>query len=103
MRIAWILPILALPACVPTTDGTGTTPVAAIPAYVDEPDIDFTINCPAERYQRLVGRVLKEGDIRHRGETRVIPPNTAVSMDYVQSRLNVAISAESVVTSVYCG
>jgi hypothetical protein len=59
--------------------------------------------CGAEQLQYLVGqpaRVLET--MRFRGETRIIRPDTAVTMDFRAERLNIAISRAERISRVYC-
>ena len=35
--------------------------------------------------------------------TRIIPPGTAVTMDYIPDRLNLEVDDQGLITRVYCG
>lgn len=35
--------------------------------------------------------------------TRIIPPGTAVTMDYIPDRLNLEVDSQGQITRVYCG
>jgi len=59
--------------------------------------------CGADQLQYLVGQpasVLET--MRFRGETRIIRPDTAVTMDFRAERLNIDINAVERITRVYC-
>lgn len=59
--------------------------------------------CGAREMQALVGRpasVLET--MRFAGEVRIIPPGSAVTMDFRPDRLNIEIDAASRIARVYC-
>ena len=78
-------------ACVPQT-----APVDPLPPSADA--------CGAGPLQHLVGQ---KGPVIAPLElpagTRVIPPGTAVTMDYNPSRLNIDLNEADRITRVYCG
>lgn len=78
-------------ACVPQT-----APVDPLPPSADA--------CGAGPLQYLVGQkgpVLAPMELP--AGTRVIPPGTAVTMDYNPSRLNIDLNEADRITRVYCG
>jgi hypothetical protein len=85
------LGLLAMAACAPDT------PVDPMPPSIDEPA------CGAEGLQDLVGRsrqVLQT--MKFARETRIIGPDTAVTMDYRTDRLNIEYDKAGVITRVAC-
>lgn len=80
--------------------------VAAVPVEVP---VGGGGTCDASKVQSLVGQVLTEEMQRSALATsgsrslRVIPPNTAVTMDYRADRLNIETDAAGKVTGVKCG
>lgn len=80
--------------------------VAAVPVEVP---VGGGGSCDASQVQSLVVQVLTEELQRSALATsgsrslRVIPPNTAVTMDYRQDRLNIETDAGGKVTGVKCG
>ena len=92
---------LALAACATPP----SEPTTAPPADTEE----TAMTCDAEKGQWAVGKLADEalvakvkadtGSERH----RVIPPNTAVTMDYREDRVNIETDAENRVISVRCG
>ena len=104
MYRAMIFPtLLALSACAspPSTPiGTGSEPILVTP---DRP-VGAATKCQANQFQRLVG--LSHDDllrVRILGPVRVIRPGTAVTMDFVENRLNIELDETETVTRVYCG
>lgn len=80
--------------------------VAAVPVEVP---VGGGGRCDASKVQSLVGQVLTEEMQRSALATsgsrslRVIPPNTAVTTDYREDRLNIETDAAGKVTGVKCG
>lgn len=74
------------------------TAVAAVPAAAQED------SCGASGFQGLVGQ---SGEIARMLEldqpVRVIPPNTAVTMDYRPDRINFELDEEDRIAVVRCG
>lgn len=57
--------------------------------------------CGAASLQELVGQPVAGQSFE--GEHRIIPPNSAVTMDYRAERLNIATDATGKITRIYCG
>ncbi|MEQ9243448.1 I78 family peptidase inhibitor [Roseovarius indicus] len=71
---------------------------ACVPADGQE---DGAPSCGAEALQPLVGTPVAEHDFAE--GARIIPPGTAVTMDYRSDRLNVETDDAGVITRIYCG
>ena len=71
-----------------------------------EPPVMPDATCGAEYMQDRIG---KEAALFDFSETnldrpvRVIPPNSAVTMDYRADRLNVDLDAQGNITRIWCG
>lgn len=80
--------------------------VAAVPVEVP---VGGGGTCDASKVQGVMGQVLTEEMQRRALEAsgarslRVIPPNTAVTMDYRDDRLNIETDAAGKVIGVKCG
>lgn len=86
--------LLALAGCLPAAENAGETGPAA--AAQDA--------CGAVALQSLVGTSVGELDPATLPEPRrIIFPGQAVTMDYVEGRLNVEIGADDRVARVFCG
>ncbi len=95
-----ILLPLALPALLAACEvrGTGLPPLG-----VPEPD-PVADTCGATGFAYLVGQPKSAVDrMSFPAGTRVILPDTAVTMDYRAERLNILIDGNAVVERVYCG
>jgi len=57
--------------------------------------------CGADALQPLVGTPVGEHDFAD--GTRIIPPGTAVTMDFRSDRLNVETDEGGTITRIYCG
>lgn len=88
MKLALAL-LLALAAC---------TAVPEPPAGLPPADA-----CGAAALAGVVGRNVSEVALPEDRPLRVIPPGTAVTMDYSAARLNVETDADGRITRVYCG
>lgn len=69
-----------------------------------DPQVPPQTNCPAAELQDLVGQpasVLQT--MRFGSETRIIRPGTAVTMDFLENRLNISIDTKEKISRVYCG
>ena len=87
MRFATLVAVLAaLTACMPEEEA----------APVQEADA-----CGAAALQARVGTPVE--DHAFGGDTRIIPPGTAVTMDFRDDRLNVETDEDGVITRIYCG
>ena len=84
-------PFVALIACAPASD---VPPVDPLPPENA---------CGAERYQSLVGTAVDAAQFAGHDTVRIIPPGTAVTMDYRPTRLNVETDTAGVITRIYCG
>ena len=91
----YLIPLMALGGC-----------VAAVPVAVP---VEAGGRCDAAPVQGLVGQTLTEAmqaDALKRSRSRslrVIPPGTAVTMDFREDRLNIDVDAAGKVTGVKCG
>jgi hypothetical protein len=91
------LPVIALVAAC-EVQGTGLPPLG-----VPEPDAAAD-TCGATRFAYLVGQPMAVVDrTTFPSGTRIILPDTAVTMDFREERLNVLIDGNAVVERVYCG
>lgn len=80
---------------------TLTLSLAALGACVSgEPESDAP-GCGADALQSRVGTPVAQHDFAD--GTRIIPPGTAVTMDYRSDRLNVETDEDGVITRIYCG
>lgn len=61
-------------------------------------------SCSADAVQSLIGTNIAAVDTRPLARTvRVIPPNSAVTMDYNPQRLNIETDARGVIVRLSCG
>ncbi|MBH1974091.1 MAG: hypothetical protein I8H94_03340 [Rhodobacteraceae bacterium] len=76
--------------------------VAATPAPAPGP-VDLS-SCSSDAVQSLIGSNIASVDTRPLAKTvRIIPPNTAVTMDYNPQRLNIETDARGVIVRMTCG
>ncbi|MHA7876486.1 I78 family peptidase inhibitor [Roseivivax sp.] len=120
-RLAWLLPLL-LAACAPGGAAVGAPGVPGGDEVADggpgarpgvpggapgdglqEPGSPDADSCGAEGYRALVGSPLAAVTLPADLDARIIRPGDMVTMDYSESRLNIALDAEGVITRVYCG
>lgn len=74
---------------------TGCTAQTPIPAQS---------TCAAPQLQGLVGQPAATlQTMRFGSATRILRPGMAVTMDYLESRLNIEIGKTEVISRVYCG
>lgn len=95
MRHALVISALVLAGCVAQTPPETTLPPVPDPGPAA---------CGASGLQGLVGQpdsVLAA--MTFKGPVRVIPPGTAVTMDYSAERLNIATDGTGRITRVSCG
>jgi hypothetical protein len=59
--------------------------------------------CGAGRYQDLVGTNVAAVTLPAELDFRVIGPGEAVTMDFVETRLNLRTDADGTILEVYCG
>jgi hypothetical protein len=59
--------------------------------------------CGAERYRSLVGTNVAAVTLPAELDVRVIGPDEAVTMDFVETRLNLRTDADGTILEVYCG
>ncbi len=92
---------LALSACVtPPAESAGNPPPAAEEA---------PMTCDAKKASWAVGKVADDALVaKVKADTgsdryRVIPPDTAVTMDYREDRVNIDVDKDNIVTNVRCG
>jgi hypothetical protein len=95
-RLALILPFAVLSACVPVA------PLPApVPAPVAPPAVDA---CGAAELQDLVGQPQGAASaITFAVPVRIIQPNSAVTMDLREDRLNVEVGADGNIARIFCG
>ena len=61
-------------------------------------------SCPAPQLQGLVGQSASTlQTMRFGSEVRIIRPRTPITQDYSESRLNITIDANELISRVYCG
>lgn len=66
-----------------------------------DPELD---RCGASDYQQYVGKPLSAIDgLRFEHPARVVPWNSAVTMDFNLNRLNFMGDSQNTITRVYCG
>lgn len=82
-----LLPLLA--ACVPAPEDDGFAP---------PPE-----TCPAADYEGLVGSSLAAVTLPAGLNMRIIGPDTAVTLEIIDSRINFFVDDDGIVTSVSCG
>ncbi len=84
----------------------GVVVTACIQGQPGQPkeDVDLSPSCGPERVDPFVGKHKDSlpAEIT-KGNTRVIAPNTAVTMDFAPSRLNIMVSEDGIVLSARCG
>ena len=91
MRVALILSVLALTACVPEDK----------PA---DPNTGLQTDCGAEKLQHLIGGPASAHDLEAEGRPlRILPSGSVMTMDHRTERLNVDLDAEGVITRIWCG
>ena len=89
-----------------TTDTAAPAETAAPPAADAE---EMSMSCDAEKGQWAVGQLADEALVaKVKADTgsdryRVIPPDTAVTMDYREDRVNIETDADNRVIAVRCG
>ena len=91
-NFALFLLVLTLAAC-QTVSGPNSTP-----------QVETGAECGAQEYQKLLWK--PETILRNVGlpkNTRIIFPDTAVTMDYRVKRLNIYIGKSARIERVYCG
>ncbi|MGY6547891.1 MAG: I78 family peptidase inhibitor [Roseinatronobacter sp.] len=94
-RHALVLPLLLLLAACQVPDGS---------APIDGPVPPEDGACAAPQLQAYIGRPLAALDTLGLPEpTRLIGPNTSVTMDYRPERLNVEFRRDGVIRRIYCG
>jgi hypothetical protein len=86
--------VLTLAAC-------ATPEVTAKPC--DEDCAKEQAACGAADYSALIGSNIAAVTLPATLDTRIMGPNTAVTMDYVPTRLNIVTDADGVITRLYCG
>lgn len=65
--------------------------------------IDLPGDCPAADYRGLIGEPLAAVTMPADLNTRVIGPDTMVTMDYVSERMNIYLDESGVITDITCG
>ncbi|WP_147126746.1 I78 family peptidase inhibitor [Shimia ponticola] len=97
MRVLSFLSALLLLACTPDEDA------GASPATKADTVPNLTGDCPAGELQGLIRKTYADGLVDYDGRIRVIPPGTAVTMDFLPGRLNIATDADGVIRRITCG
>lgn len=64
---------------------------------------EFQKQCPADDYQSLIGQQLAAVTYPQDVKTRIISPESVVTMDYRLDRMNIHTNEEGVITRVVCG
>jgi hypothetical protein len=97
-----ILILLAFPVLLSACEVQGTDmPPLGLPEAEPVAQAD---TCGAARFAALVGQPMQVVDrTTFPAGTRVILPDTAVTMDFREERLNVLIDGNASVERVYCG
>jgi len=69
-----------------------------------EPDVTQADTCGAAEYAALIGTPQADHDFSNASRPhRIIPPNSAITMDYNPERLNVDVTSDGVITRFWCG
>lgn len=94
----------------PVADAGDTGDAANAAGATDATDAEeITMNCDAEKGQWAIGQLADEALVaKVKADTgsdryRVIPPDTAVTMDYREDRVNIETDADNRVIAVRCG
>ncbi len=82
--------------------------LSIIACQADELDTkvaDTKTDCGAAQLQNLVGQDQStlEGMSFDAQNVRIITPGTMITMDHLETRLNIAIGEDGKITRVYCG
>jgi hypothetical protein len=100
----------AAPAEASAAPGADVPPVADAADAADATDAEeMTMTCDAGKGQWAVGQIADEALVaKVKADTgsdryRVIPPDTAVTMDYREDRVNIETDANNRVIAVRCG
>jgi hypothetical protein len=94
--------LLALPSC--RLGATPPPPLRSQPQIGDAPMAPAPADCEAARYAPLLGQPRSALDSLALPErTRVIAPNSAVTMDYSPQRLNIDLNTQGRITRIHCG
>lgn len=80
---------------------TFTLSLAALSACMADGPEPGAPDCGADALQSRVGTPAAQYDFAD--GTRIIPPGTAVTMDYRSDRLNVETDEGGTITRIYCG
>jgi hypothetical protein len=92
--------LLALSACAPTAPGT---PGAALPAGPALPAAGAD-SCGASAQAALIGQPATALErVYLLGPVRVIRPGDAVTMDFVERRINFDLDATDRIVRIFCG
>lgn len=59
--------------------------------------------CGAAELQHLVGTNASAIDIRETATVRIITPNSVVTQDFNEARLNISLDADDKVVRIWCG
>ncbi len=71
---------------------------------VPEPSAGMADACGASGLQSYVGKNIDEVSPGHFGvRTRILPPDVAATMDYHETRLNIATDKNGIILRIFCG
>jgi hypothetical protein len=99
---------IALMACTPSSEPALQTPVVEPAAVVPVEPAPPVVEAPADtcglaQYASLIGKPITEPGVPAEGpNVRYIRPNTQVTMDFREDRLNVDIDASETITGFRC-
>lgn len=103
MKIIAPLSLFALAACAPATEEASKQAAPEVPA------VDPLKECDGSAGQYAVGKPFTDAlaaELKTKvgaNSVRVIPPDTAVTMDYRGDRLNIIHDEKKIITKVDCG
>ena len=95
----FIAPVVFLAACVPPS----IPPSTPLPEPHPDAPLSPESACGAAHYQSLVGTPVDDAYFRGHDQLRIIPPDTAVTMDYSPTRLNIETDKSGQIIRIYCG
>jgi hypothetical protein len=67
------------------------------------PEFEALKACGADQVQDLTGQLVDGSRDRFGPDTRIIPPNSAITQDYRPDRLNVDLDEDGLITRIWCG
>lgn len=98
LRLLCAMGLITMSACIPLDQQESENEVKSDLTDFDDP------NCGPERIEDFIGKHVSTlpKDITD-GHIRIIPPNSAVTMDYIPTRLNISTDADGIILKAYCG